>query len=212
MAVGDIWYAKVNCSTNNRGWSFGLWCEEQTPITPANEGRVLSDALLALFTIPLANILSAEGFFESVQAWRRNPLPARPGYSLLDGAVGTRPIQAMPNDNAIFVAIRQSAQDAKFNGAIYVAGQSDADSDGNKWETAYLAAQVKTFTDLLPIAFNAVGGDTGQFRIGVVSKAFSPPSTPIGTFFDCVEAVAGDRVMTQRRRAQKNRGYALFFG
>lgn len=209
MALGDLWYAKVNCSTNNRGWSFGFWCEEQVPITPTNEGRVLSDALMALFTLPLAASLCNDGFFESVQAWRRFPLPARAGFSLLDGAAGTRIGDAMPNDNALFIALRQDEQDAKYNGAIYLSGQSDDDNDLNKWDAAYLAGAIKTFTDLFPVTVTAVGGDTGTFEIGVVSKAFTPSVTPIGTFFPCVEAIASDRVMSQRRRAQKNRGYAL---
>lgn len=207
MAVGDIWNTKVNCSTNNRAWSFGLWLEETTGIVPTNEGRVVADALHAHLNTALIAILSTESRLESVEAWRRHTQPARPGCVLSLLGVGLRTGDSAPNDNAIYVNLRQVAQDARFNGGIFIAGQSDSDMLGNKWVAAYHTTQIKAFTDLLPLFINAVGGDTGQFRVVVLSKKFLPAATPIGTPFDVVEATATDRVMTQRRRQQKVVGY-----
>ncbi|MHC4073469.1 MAG: hypothetical protein ACYTGS_15770 [Planctomycetota bacterium] len=209
MAVGDIFATRVNCSTNNRAWSFGLWLEEVSPASPTDEGRVISDALHAHINTQLVGMLSNESCFESVQAWRRHPEPCRPGYTKVTGGTGGRVGDAAPNDNAMYISLRQVAQDAKHNGGIYVSGFRDDDLTNNEWNGTFLLIQVKAFTDVLDDLINAVGGDSGQWRVVVLSKSFAPPTTPIGTPFDVVEAIAANRVMSQRRRAQKVQGYTI---
>jgi hypothetical protein len=208
MATGDLWYNKFNCSTNNRAWSFSMWTEETTPLTPANDGNVMSRLLNAHLGTALLNILGVQSFYESVQSWKRWAGSSRPGFVIRQGSPGTRTGDAMSNDNCLFINLRQSFADAKYNGGIYISGQSDSDHTANKWTDAYLNGAVTAFTDLLDGFINAVGPDTGQARIVVVSKTFQPPSSPVGTNMDVVEAKATDRVMTQRRRRQKNRGFA----
>jgi len=206
MTVGDIWYNKINCTTNNRGWSFGLYMRETTAIIPVDDGRVASDAVSAHIGSALKSILTTTSCFESVQSWRRWPSPARPGYTFTTSPTGTVSGDALPNDNAIHVTLEQTFTDAKFNGGIYIAGQSDYFQNANKWVAAYMSAGVKTFTDTLPEFINAVSGDTGQFNFVVLSKKYSPATTTIGTPIDVTTAVASDRVMSQRRRQQKKHG------
>lgn len=208
MAVGDLFYNKINCSTNNRAWSFGLWCEEVSPANPTNDAGVIARAVNAHLQTQLLAIINTESRMESVQSWRRHTTTARPGFVVLSGAAGSRIGDAMPNDNAIFINLRQEAQDAKYNGGIYIAGQSDDDCNGNDWFQVYLDGPVAAFAAVLPNFINAVGGDAGQWRFVTVSKTFVPPTTPVGSPFDITEATASTRVQSQRRRAQKVRGYA----
>lgn len=208
MAItGDLHYNKFNFSTLNRAWSFGLWTEVTTPTTPSLDAGVVSRALVAHFQTVLQNVIQLNSNFESVQSWRRHAGTERPGYTLVQGGAGTRAGDALPNDNALLVNLYQSAQDAKFNGSIYLAGQSDSDHLANEWNAAYLNTQVKAFTDAIPGFINAVGPDTGQIRVVVVSKTFQPASTPIGTAFDVTSAAGNKTVMSQRRRKQRVQGY-----
>lgn len=208
MATGDLYYNRINLSCYNRALSFGLWSEETSPITPQDEGRVVADAIATLFATALPALLENEARFESVQSWRRYPSPSRAGFSVVAGGAGTRTGDTLPNDNALYINLRQIAADAKYNGGIFIGGCSAADHNDNKWQTAYLVGPVATFTALLDDAFNAVGTDTGQHRFVVLSKRYTPAGTTIGTPFDIVEAVAADRVMSQRRRRQKTQGWS----
>ena len=207
MAVGDIFYVRFNCSTNNRAWRFGLYSEEISPASPADNARVVSDAVHAYLQAALRAIITDASRLDSVEAWRRHPTTAMPGVTYPGTTAGTRTGDSMPNDNALYINLRQSAQNARFNGGIYIAGQSDSDHTANEWNSAYLTTQVKAFTDLLPGTINAVGADAGQWRFIVLSKAFAPAQTPIGSPFDITSALANERVMTQRRRQQKAFGY-----
>jgi hypothetical protein len=208
MAVGDLYYSKINCSSENRAWSFGLWAEEVSPQTPVNNGRVIADAIHAHLLTALRGIISTESFVESVQSWRRHPGPSIPGFVQTVGGAGLRTGNTMPNNSALFINLQQLAQDAKYNGGIYLAGQSVSDVTDSLFTTAYLGTQVQAFLDVMPTFINAVGGDSGQWRFVVLSKTFTPASTPIGTPFDVVDARAATRVMTQRRRQTKIRGWS----
>lgn len=208
MAQGDIYYVKINCSTNNRAWSFGLYAQAIDPDIPVDDAGPLARAVNAHIGVQLPAILSVESRFESVAAWRRFTGVGMAGFVQRQDSPGLRVGDAMPNDNAIFINLRQVFANARFNGGIYIAGQSDNDASGNEWVTAYLDTQVKAFTDRLPINIVAVGTDTGLWRFQVLSKAFTPAATPIGTPIDITDATASPRVQSQRRRAQKVRGWA----
>ena len=209
MATGDLWYNKLNFSTNNRAWSVGLWMEETTPLGVDDDGGIPARALNAHLQTQLLDVINVDTLYESCESYRRFPGESLPGFVRIVGGTGTRTGDAMPNDNALYINLRQEAQDAKHNGGIYIAGQSDSDHANSEWTSGYLSTQVTAFTDRLPLQVNAASGDVGTFRIVVLSKTFTPPSTTIGTPFDVTSAVATNRVLTQRRRAQKTRGFAL---
>ncbi len=209
MAVGDIYYAKFNFSTENCPFSFGFYLREETNLAPVDDGGAVARAVNAHFGTAILAILSDQGFFESVQCHRRTPASSRPGYVIRQGSAGLLTGDPMPNSNCIFINLRQEAQDAKFNGGIYMGGQSDANHTGNEWGSTYLSTQVKAFTDLIPAVINAVGPDVGTWQVQVLSKTFVPPSTPIGTPFLVTSATATSRVMSQRRRTSKIRGWQL---
>lgn len=208
MAQGDIYYVKVNCSTNNRAWSFGLHAEAIDPDTPANDAGPVARAVNAHFGSQLLAIISTESRFESIAAWRKWTGVGLAGFLNRQDSPGLRVGDSMPNDNPIFFNLRQIAGDAKFNGGIYVSGQSDSDIDGNDWDATYFSTQIQAFSDTLFTNILAVGPDTGLWRFVVLSKAFTPALLPIGTPLDIVSASASVRVQAQRRRAQKVRGYA----
>jgi len=207
MATGDLYKVQYNCSTHNRHWSFGLWVQESSPSTPADDGAVIARAVNARLSDALRAIITTESVVEGVQAWRRFPGTSLPGFFKLVVGTGSVLGDSMSNDNSLFINLRQSAQDARFNGGINIAGQSDNDHSANVWDPAYLAGPVKTFTDLLVGIWSAAVGDSGAYEFVVLSKAFSPPQNFLGTPFDITEGVAADRVLTQRRRAQKSRGF-----
>ena len=207
MAINDLWHCRVNCSTNNRGWAFGLWLKETVNISTELEGAIVANALFAHLNTSLIGILSNDSKFESVAAWRRHPTSARPGLQISTGGTGGRVGPALSNDNALYIDLRQEDQDAKYNGGIFLAGQRQADHSNNLWDDAYVTGAVKTFTDQLEQSVVAQSPDGGSWAISVVSKRFQPPSTPIGTPFEVFQAQASNRVMTQRRRRQKSRGY-----
>ena len=122
--------------------------------------------------------------------------------------VGTRPGDDLSNDNAAFFNLRQTAGDAKFNGGIYVAGQTQTDQDKGSWATAYVSGALQTFADVFQDAIDAISPDTGQIRPVVLSVKYTPAGTPIGTALDIVTATPTSRVMSQRRRKQKVQGWA----
>jgi len=209
ISVGDIYLTKINCSTNNRAWSFGLYAFELDPVEPLDDAGPVARAVNATLSTQLTAILGTDSRFESVAAWRRHTQSSLAGFVNRQHSPGLRVGDQLPNDNAIFINLRQVAADARFNGAIFIGGQVDADAIGNDWDTTYFDTQIKAFTDILSPPFSAVGADEGSWRFVVLSKAFVPSNTPIGTPFDIVEATASPRVQTQRRRAQKVRGYTL---
>jgi len=208
MAVGDLHYVRFNFSALSTPYSFGFYVREETAQTPVDDGGVLARAANAHFGTALLSTYSSNCKLESIQSHRRTPDCNRPGYVIRQDSEGLRGANPMPNSNCIFVNLRQESQDAKFNGGIYLAGQSDVDHNANVWDATYLSTQVKAFTDLIPAVISAVGPDTGTFQVQVLSKTFVPASTPIGTPFQITDAVATNRVMSQRRRTSKIRGFA----
>lgn len=208
MSVGDIWFNRVNCSTNNRAWSFGLHTEVQTESSDPEDGGVWSRAILAAVNTPLIACLSTTSRLESVQSWRRYATDARAGMAISTAGVGTRSGNDLSNDNAAFFNLRQTAGDAKFNGGIYVAGQTQTDQDKGSWATAYVSGALQTFADVFEAAIDAISPDTGQIRPVVLSVKFTPAGTPIGTALDIVTATPTSRVMSQRRRKQKVQGWS----
>lgn len=208
MAVGDLYHNQINCSTDNRAWAFGLWAEEVSPAAPANSGNVVANAVHAHLQTALAGVLTDESRFESVQSWRRHPITSRPGFVQVLGGDGLRSGDSLPNNNVLFINLRQVAQDAKYNGGIYLSGQAENQSEDSHWTNAYLTTQIAAFEAVLSTFINAVGGDSGQWRFVVLSKSFLPAATPIGTPFDIVDAKASTRIMTQRRRTTKVRGWS----
>jgi len=208
MSVGDIWFNRVNCSTNNRAWSFGLHTEVSTESTDPEDGGVWSRAIIAAINTPIIAILSTTSRLESVQSWRRYATDARAGMSISSAGVGTRSGNDLSNDNAVFFNLRQTAGDAKFNGGIYVAGQTQTDQSEGKWAAAYVTGALQTFADVFEDWIDAVSPDSGQCRPVVLSKAFTPAGTPIGTGLDIVTATPTNRVMSQRRRQQRVQGWS----
>lgn len=112
----------------------------------------------------------------------------------------------MPLNNALYIQLLQSAADARYNGGIYIAGQSETDAANSEWTTAFFNTQVQAFINLLTQPVNAVGGDSGQWTFATRSKAYAPAATPIGTLFDITGGAASQRVMTMRKRGTKVRG------
>tara|TARA_R100000306_G_C4373227_1_gene140875 strand:+ start:1498 stop:2133 length:636 start_codon:yes stop_codon:yes gene_type:complete len=207
MSVGDIWFNRVNCSTNNRNWSFGIHTEVSTESSDPEDGGVWSRAILAAVNTPLTAMLSGTSRLESVQSWRRFATDARAGMAISTGGVGDRPGDDLSNDNAVFFNLRQTAGDAKFNGGIYVAGQTQDDQELGSWGSTYVSGPLQTFADVFEDHIDAVSPDSGQCRPVVLSKKFTPVATPIGTALDIVTATPTTRVMSQRRRQQKVQGW-----
>ena len=208
MTVGDIYYSSVAGSTNNRGWTFGFYLKETVDAELDDTAQPIADALLLHLQSFLQAILPLDSFVESFNVWKRHPGSARPGQVLVATGIGGRAGRAMSNDNALYVNLRQDTVDARFNGGFYVAGLSENDQDDNLWSENYLNTPVKAFTDRFEQSLVVTGAQVGSFAFAVLSKAFSPPTTPIGTAFEVFRAVASNRVSTQRRRRQKARGWA----
>lgn len=203
-----LYRCNVNCSTNNRAWSFGFWLREVDPISVGGDGLTVAEACDAQLTTGLRNILSGESSIESYDASLRVPGHNPAGRFYVATGSGLRSGAALSNDNALYVNLRQTYTDSAHNGGMFIAGQSEMDQSESKWESAYLAAQVDAFTTLLTGNFNAVGPATGRWTLGIFSKSVLPWTHLIGTFMDCTDAVATNRVMTQTRRRQKRRGFS----
>ena len=208
MASGDIYEVKVNCSSNNRAWSFGGHLLEQTPQNPENDGRVVARAVNDHILAAMRGVLTMASFMESVQAWRRFPTTSMPGFVKTGLGTGALFGNTMSNDNALYLDFRQSAGDAKFNGGAFIAGMSEAETEGNEFRDTFIEGAVQDLADVLQGFVNAVSSDTGQWQWVVLSKSFTPPATNIGTALDVTSVVPTARVMTQRRRRQKSQGFS----
>lgn len=114
----------------------------------------------------------------------------------------------MSNDNALYINLRQDTVNARFNGGMYIAGLSENDQDDNLWDDNFLNGAVKAFTDTFETSLIVEATADGSYAFAVLSKAFTPQTTPIGTAFEVFRAVASNRVSTQRRRKQKVRGWS----
>jgi hypothetical protein len=121
--------------------------------------------------------------------------------------LGNRAGEDLSNDNAVFFNLRQIAGDAKFNGGIYIAGQTAADQALGSWSASYLSNQLQTFGNVLEADITAVSPDTGTIEPVVLSKSYAPVATPIGTGLPIVTVTPTTRVMSQRRRQQKVQGW-----
>lgn len=210
MATGDIYHAVVNCSTNNRAWSFGLHYEETNPSSMEDRAQLVADSLVTHLLATLTGVLSTESFFESVYCTKLFGVQAIPGLSVVGtGGVGTRAGDTLPNDNALMLQLRQIARPANRNGKIFIAGQTATDHTDNKWTSAYLNGNVATFAAQLEFVVNAIAPETGSWRLVVLSQADAVPTTPAGTPLDVTDVVATTRVMTQSRRRQRNVGWSV---
>jgi hypothetical protein len=208
MTVGDIYYVQTSCSTNNRNWTFGNWLKETVDYSEPNNAQPIADTVFLTFSVALRPVLAVDSHLEGVSVWKRHLGSSRPGQVLASAGEGARPGRSMSNDNSLFINLRQDTVNAKYNGAFYLAGLSENDQDNNRWDTAFLNGPVQTFLDVFEAPVIPSGPPTGSFAWAVLSKAFTPPSTPIGTAFEVFKAVASDRVASQRRRRQKIRGWA----
>lgn len=202
-----LYRCSVNCSTNNRAWSFGFWLREVDPISAGGDGLTVAAACDAQLTTGLRNILSTESVIESYDASKRVPGHNPAGRFYVSTGTGLRSGDALANDNALYINLRQTYTDSAHNGGMFIAGQSEWDQSESKWVPAYLTAEVDAFTTLLLGNFNAVGPATGRWTLGIFTKNVLPWTHGIGTFMDCTDAVATGRVMTQSRRRQKRRGF-----
>lgn len=207
MATGDIYRCDVDCSTNNRAWSFGFYLIERDSIE-SGDGLTVAKACDATLTVKLRALLSPKSNVDSYHCSKRilgyNPA----GRHYVGSGVGTQTGEPLSNDNALYIGLRQSYGAAKHNGGIYIAGQSASVCDGSTWAATYMAGAVKDFTDLLPGYFNAVSGEDGKWEMVVLSKTIVPWTTGIGTPADVTSAVGNNRVMTQSRRRQKVKGFS----
>lgn len=208
MTVGDIYFVQTACSTNNRNWTMGHWLKETVDYTAPDDAQPIADAIFLLKSVLLRPCLATDSHFESVTVWKRFNGTSRPGQVLVGGGAGTRPGRSMSNDNALFVNLRQDTVNAKFNGAFYMAGLSENDQDNNKWDPTFLSGPIQDYLDMFEQPVPIIGAQSGSFAWAVLSKRFTPPSTPIGTAFEVFKAVASDRVASQRRRRNKVTGWA----
>ena len=126
----------------------------------------------------------------------------------LMGGVGTSAGDALSNDNALYIGLRQTYTDAKHNGGFYISGQSQSIQENSKWTSTYLDGAVKSFTDTLDDTFSALYPATGTWRLVIISKTMMPWLEPLGTVMNVTGAAANNRVMTQSRRRQKVRGFS----
>lgn len=209
MANGDIYKCKFNFSTNNRAWSFGTHVQEINPISEEGNGQIVAEAVQDHFRAQLQTCISQQSQFESVECWKLWVTPAMPGKSVVESGAGVRPGDSLPNDNALVLQLRQSAGAAKYNGMVFLAGQSETDHILNDWDTTYL----ETFVEILCLRFldqiDAVSPAGGSWRTVVLSEKIEPQTTPVGVPLDVVQCVPTTRVMSQRRRKQKADGWSV---
>ena len=208
MAVGDIWRAKFNCSTHGRGWSFGLWYEEDNPISEDYDGQIVSDAMAGHFTTALRDVLQIDSRFESVQTYSEWTSRVRAGLSVIENGVGTRTGNGMSNTNALHFNLRQTAAPAKHNAGFFIGGQSQSDADSDSWTSAYLVGPVASFAAQVLLGVNAIGPATGSWRAVCLSKTYVPPQTAVGTPFDVTSVRATKRVMSMRARKTRVIGWS----
>lgn len=207
MATNDLYRIDVNCSTGNRQWSFGLWAEEVDPLDANGDGQTVSDAFYDHIEAELRAIISTGSQIGAVCANKRYVGFNPGGNTIPTTLMGLRTGSAMPNDNALVFNLQQSAAGAKHNGMLYIAGQTDSDQAGSEWLPAYFTGPVAAFATKLLAPFPALSPNTGTWRIVVLSKTISPPTTGIGTPLDVTKVSPVQRVMTQSRRRQKAHGF-----
>ena len=205
--VEPLYRCSVNCSTNNRAWSFGFWLREVDPISAGGDGYTVAEAVHTQLTTPLRNILSTDSVIESYDAAKRIPGHNPAGRFYVGTGAGLRPGAGLSNDNALYINLRQTYTDAAHNGGMFVAGQSTYDQSKSSWVDAYFVDEVKDFCAAMLGNFNAVSPASGRWTVGIFSKTVLPWTHDIGTFMDVTSCVATARVMTQSRRRQKRRGF-----
>jgi len=208
MATNDLWKCKFNFSLWHRAWSFSLWYQETTPISEANDGQIVAEAMHAHFVTVLRDVLCDDGRFESVQAYKRFTTSGRAGFTVADPGTGNRSGDAAPANNNIYVKLQQTFAPAKNNAGFSLGGQSESDIDENKWFNTYLTTEVKAFTDQLQVDVTAIGPAVGVWRLSLLSKTILPWTTTIGTPITVTNAVASERILTQRRRTTKTQGWS----
>lgn len=202
-----LYRCSVNCSTNNRAWSFGFWMRQVDPISAGGDGYTVAEAMDAQLTTPLRNILSTDSVIESYDAALREPGNNPAGRFYVGTGAGLRSGAGMSNDNALYINLRQTYANAAHNGGMFIAGQSTYDQSQSSWVDAYFTSQVKDFCDAMLGNFDAVSPSAGRWTVGIFSKTVLPWTHVYGTFMDCTTCVATARVMTQSRRRQKRRGF-----
>jgi len=208
MATDDIYRCSINCSTNNRAWSFGFWVREMDPLSAGGDGLTVAEAVENHLNEGLRDILSGESVVESYDAAKRWPGHNPAGRAYVASGTGYRPTDALSNDNALYLSIRQTYTDSSHNGGMFIAGQAQIDQSASKWDDGYMTGRVKDFQDLLMGNFDAISPATGRWTLGVFSKKVLPWTiTGFGTFMDATGVQATARVMTQSRRRQKRKGF-----
>ena len=205
--VEPLYRCSVNCSTNNRAWSFGFWMRQVDPISSGGDGYTVAEAIDTQLTTKLRDILSTDSVIESYDAAKRIPGHNPAGRFYVSTGTGLRSGDALSNDNALYINLRQTYTDSAHNGGMFIAGQSATDQSASSWNHYYYTGQVKAFTDAMLGNFNAVSPSTGRWTVGIFSKSVIPWTHDIGTFMDMTTCVATKRVMTQSRRRQKRRGF-----
>lgn len=208
MTVGDIYFSQTSCSTNNRNWTMGHWLKETVDYSAPNDAQPIADAVFLQWTVFLRACLCVDSHLESVSVWKRFAGSSRPGVVYATTGAGSRPGRSMSNDNAMFINLRQDTVNAKYNGAFYLSGMSENDQDNNKWDDTFLNGPIAQFLERFDQPLIVAGGETGSFAWSVLSKAYTPPTTEIGTAFEVFKAVASDRVASQRKRRNKVTGWA----
>lgn len=207
--VDDLYRFQVNCSTDNRQWSFGGWLNERITSSDSQDAQIVSDALHAKFLTPLIAALCTEARVESFQAWKRYNGSARPGLTVVTGGVGTGGGNPMPNNCPLVIGLQQTAAPAKHNGRVFVSGQSEDNHQINEWTSGWLLGAAKNLADVWKTPLVAVSPKVGEWDFAILANPFGPPSTPLGSPLIVTDAVAVARVMSQRTRSNNVLGSSV---
>ena len=200
MAVSDIYYLRVNLSTDNRAHGFGFFVEEIDPSSDQLDAQLVADGWNDVKINALSAMLGTDTQIESIHAGRRWPTTSRAGLVVRSLTTGSRSGNATPLTNAMVIRLEQAAADAKHNGRIFIGGLSENDHTLNRWDDTYTNTTVQAFADSLLVDFNAVSPASGKWRTVVMSKALPAPPTTIGTPLVVTSVTPHRIVYTQKRR------------
>lgn len=207
--IDDLYRFQVNCSTDNRQWSFGGWLTEAINSSDAQEGQIVADALHAKFITPLTAALCTDARVESFQAWKRYNGTGRPGLVIVTGGVGTGGANPMPNNCPLVIGLQQNGAPAKHNGRVFISGQSEDNHQINEWLPAWLTGAAQTLADVWTTRLVAVSPAIGEWDFAILANPFGPPSTPLGSPLPVTAAVPVARVMSQRTRSNSVLGSSV---
>lgn len=169
MAVNDVYQVTTSYRVRGEFCEQVMAYRESVACTDDVPAQSLATAFVAAILPDWAALVSSQLEFACVYARRIRPTPGI-AFTLLDTTIGTVASEAIPSSSALVMSLLTAVASKRGRGRSYFGGLPETSQAGGSLESTVLTGWNALGTLMLDPVIGG-GGDTGEWLLGVYSKA-----------------------------------------